>query len=401
MSNEMTPSEKLVYQLCKKTFLSLWSIPNPLREDSNKELCNLIVISKPNILIFSVKEIHIKDSGNLEVDIKRWNRKALEDSFHQLSGAERALKNGVKIKNKEGKAIDLPNFNTSSVFKIAVAIGRGEKFPLNFGASKNVDGFIHTFDELSLPILLQELDTITDFVEYLIQKENYYKQSHKIVAFGEEDMLAFFLKNNRKFPETFDLMIIGEGSWSEFYKRKDYFARKEAEKISYLWDHIIEFFNQDAVSGMLILNDKDTDYEKALRILSKENRFSRRMLSDSFFGLLKNVESKSRVTLSPSGILYVFFVMESIENDLESRKHRNTELFARCFVARYKFPDSKIVIGLATEPLDKKKRSYDLVYFEKSVWTDTDTLKATKIIEEMGVFKNMKVQHEDIKEYPD
>ena len=38
-----TPTERLLSTLCEKTFLKLWSGPNP-RKDDGKELCDLIAI---------------------------------------------------------------------------------------------------------------------------------------------------------------------------------------------------------------------------------------------------------------------------------------------------------------------------------------------------------------------
>jgi hypothetical protein len=54
-------AEEVTYELCQKTFLSLWSIATPIRED-RKELCDILVVSDPIIIIFSVKEIRYADN---------------------------------------------------------------------------------------------------------------------------------------------------------------------------------------------------------------------------------------------------------------------------------------------------------------------------------------------------
>src|SRR4051812_22122176 len=85
----LTRSEALVEQLCKRSLLSLWSYANP-RSDTGKELCDVLVVCEPDIVIFSVKEIGLRDPDN-ETDVARWRRKAIEQSAHQIHGAERKL----------------------------------------------------------------------------------------------------------------------------------------------------------------------------------------------------------------------------------------------------------------------------------------------------------------------
>jgi hypothetical protein len=51
----MNKAELLVYRLCRKSFLSLWSYMNPRRKPSGKELCDVIVVCEPDVLIVSVK----------------------------------------------------------------------------------------------------------------------------------------------------------------------------------------------------------------------------------------------------------------------------------------------------------------------------------------------------------
>lgn len=52
----MTDSEQLVYELSRKSFLSFWSYPNPLN-DCQKELCDVLIVCDPDVIIFSIKEI--------------------------------------------------------------------------------------------------------------------------------------------------------------------------------------------------------------------------------------------------------------------------------------------------------------------------------------------------------
>ena len=51
------PTEEFVFNLCHRSFLSLWTYANPLRIKGKKELCDVLAICEPHILIFSVKNI--------------------------------------------------------------------------------------------------------------------------------------------------------------------------------------------------------------------------------------------------------------------------------------------------------------------------------------------------------
>ena len=63
MNQLFNESEQLVYAICKKSFLSLWSYANPLGKNS-KELCDILIVCDPDIIIISVKDISITDSGD-------------------------------------------------------------------------------------------------------------------------------------------------------------------------------------------------------------------------------------------------------------------------------------------------------------------------------------------------
>ena len=70
MNQLFNESEQLVYDICKKSFLSLWSYANPLGKNL-KELCDVLIVCDPDIIIISVKDISITDSGDISTDWKR------------------------------------------------------------------------------------------------------------------------------------------------------------------------------------------------------------------------------------------------------------------------------------------------------------------------------------------
>lgn len=92
----LTDSERYLTALSDRTFLSLWSYPNPHRDQGarrrGKEVCDLLVLFEKHVIAFSDKHCDFPDSGNLDLDWSRWYRKAVEKSAHQLWGAERWIR---------------------------------------------------------------------------------------------------------------------------------------------------------------------------------------------------------------------------------------------------------------------------------------------------------------------
>ena len=76
--------------LARGSFLSLWSESNPLAR-RGKELCNLLVVCDPDVVIVSVKEVALERGTDSSVDEERWRRRAIDKSLEQLYGAERQL----------------------------------------------------------------------------------------------------------------------------------------------------------------------------------------------------------------------------------------------------------------------------------------------------------------------
>jgi len=89
MSQGVTPSEKFVTSLCQRSFLKLWTHPNP-KGKNDKELCDCLVVCEDDIVIISVKENEYKDTGDT-TGWERWQKAAIEKSASQIWGAERWL----------------------------------------------------------------------------------------------------------------------------------------------------------------------------------------------------------------------------------------------------------------------------------------------------------------------
>lgn len=396
----MNRSEEFVSDLCTKSFLSLWSYSNPRMKDSHKELCDVIVVCDPDVIILSVKEIGLKEGGNLSVDVARWCKKAVESSAKQIYGAERHLKGMTNVVTKEGKTgVHLPLVPNRHVHRVAVALGSKGKVPVSFEDFGK--GFIHVFDEVSLPNIMIELDTITDFVKYLKDKKTLHSSGiETVLNGGEEDLLAIYLHNGRTFPIGRDLLVLEDDLWTTFVNKPKYLARKKEDEKSYAWDHLIEIFCHDFLTCGLEFGNSLTNVEHVMRTMARENRFSRRVMAKSFLEFYEQTGQKkvrARMALSPSGVLYVFLACPRGED----RKYRVAELGARCIVARGLHPECPTVIGIATEQYEEGKGySLDAYYFCKVAWTAEDQQRSEYFQKEFKFFLAPRVSqaHED--EYP-
>ncbi|WP_340120817.1 hypothetical protein [Methylobacter svalbardensis] len=73
-SSGVTETERMLAEFCERSFLKLWSYPNPFKDSKNgHELCDLLAVFGDYVFIFFDRENQIpdvsdKDPQNLEID---------------------------------------------------------------------------------------------------------------------------------------------------------------------------------------------------------------------------------------------------------------------------------------------------------------------------------------------
>lgn len=86
---------------------------------------------------------------------------------------------------------------------------------------------VRIFDNHNLPIVLGELDTVSDFSDYLDEKLRTVAKLDVLIYCGEEDLLGHYFLNYDKEkkrhiigPQRDDInsVWIGEGEWNDFIK---------------------------------------------------------------------------------------------------------------------------------------------------------------------------------------
>ncbi|MFT3821840.1 MAG: hypothetical protein QM750_30175 [Rubrivivax sp.] len=392
----MTPSEELVAQLCQQSFLRLWTHPNPVGKNG-KELCDCLVVCGAHILIISVKEIEYKDTGDA-VGWERWHRAAVDASVKQIWGAERWLRVADRVLRKDGRAIELPPKEERIFHRLTVSLGGRGAVPLRWGDFGH--GFVHLLDEYSLAQTFGELDTITDFVNYLAACEALFRNGVRPIfsGAGAEDLLAMYVRGGPDFGIAAaggrlpDMVIIDEGIWATLLKDPHYLARNADLESSYAWDRLIEHYAHDLLTdGMFDMHSKEvTKNELALVAMALQPRGHRANLADAFVEFLGPNCDKvaARSIVAANATAFVF-----LGGDSEDREFRARELALRCLVVRGRC-DGLVttVVGIATDRPRQGKRGHssDILYLHMPDWTEKDAKDIDGIQADLGYFKNTK-----------
>lgn len=416
-----TPTESKLLHLARNSFLSLWSFPNVYTDEGKrgansdgKELCDLIVVFGDDVLLFSDKNCAFPSADDLDLAWNRWYRRAVEKSAKQLAGAENWITRfptRVFLDAKCGKSlpVQLPPAERRRVHLIAVAhgasaaaiehwdsVGPGssgsliidtqlvgrqhENKPFSLGWPLANKRFVHVFDGATLSLVLGELDTLSDFVDYLGKKQDLFEKSGcEFLIMGEEELLAAYLTNidpetNEHRFRTFEpdhLVFLEEGYWNKLKASAAYRARAEANKISYLWDDLIEYQASHMIHGSSELKmtaaTKGSE-EDALRVMASENRLNRRMLGESIRFLRLKSNEKLRSTRSIAdrrrqrvyAMLALPYLPEQPHN--EYRDYRQHLLSVYCEGAILRFPEAQEILGIAFEHYDSDIVSVDFLY---------------------------------------
>jgi hypothetical protein len=311
-SEGLTPTEKLLAAHCDKTFLRLWSYPNPFQKPGT-ELCDVMAIFENQIFLFFDREVRNFDGvDDVTLAWDRWQRKVIGAQIATAKGAKRHIQNGgdIFLDARCTAKLPLPSNRSSLVIhrvivahgakeacerhssrnvygSMAISYGRSDKnFNFPFQIHLDRDDPIHVLDSHNLDIVLGELDTIADLSAYLTEKERAIKAFDLGYA-GEEDLLAhYFLNYDEKtrayrigpLKQIYDYVMIGEGEWKDFICIPQYKARKDANRPSYLWDELIQRTGQNTLDGT-IMGNTQVFGPSAILEMAKEPRLSRRALS--------------------------------------------------------------------------------------------------------------------------
>ena len=394
-------SERFVYGLCQRTFLSLWSNANP-RNAKGKELCDALVVCDPDVLLISVKDVQFNVEKSANVASERWLRAAVGESIAQLYGATRVLDayDGPVIRQDGTAGLPFPPREQRRIHRLAVSLGSGGRVVLPEGDFGK--GFVHVMDEGAFLHVMRYLDTITDLVDYLSAKEALVAMRPRLAVEGEENLLAHYLHAGRKFRDDLPHDVISDGAWRALEARGEFQRKLRADRISYLWDELVEYFGRLANARSLESTNSLSDDEETFRLMARESRFNRRILAEALVEFAKRAERRelrARSFLSPSNVGYVFMNA----GPAEDRGIRRQELTLRCIVGRGRLEAEgcKTVLGICFN-IERAPEGHceDIVRVHIPEWTIEHERQAENIKRDLGFFSTPEETRRHRDEYP-
>jgi hypothetical protein len=410
-------------------------------------VCDLLVVFGNQIIIFSDKYCSFRATGNPELDWSRWFRQGVTGAANQLWGAERWIR-GYPRRLFLDRAcahpfpLALPDPQHAQFHLIAVVHGVAGACRRHFGGGSgslihktDVRGtslhkdpfvigdldpsrtFVHVFDDTSLDDVMTTLDTVSDFLHYLGKKAAFMRSGNQVMAAGEEELLAWYLKNMNEagehdlvFPAGVRRIALAEGGWEAFQRNPQRLAQIEQNRISYMWDSLIEEFNRHALGGTQYYSSDGglPGVEEVLRLCAREPRTRRRMLAKALKEMLETTPPADwtrRRIIQPSrpGDPYYVFVLVPRDSERPHDDYRRVrrEYLEVCMrVAKLKCPDALDIVGIATETGLDDSRSEDAAYLDGRVWTAEHQEDAERLQKELELFVNPTIERSIEHEYP-
>jgi hypothetical protein len=375
-------AESVIHELATKTFFTDWCYPNPKKSDGN-ELCDLLVVFDDTALVWQIKNLKVDKFG-------RYKEAEIEKNLRQLSGARRALfdlKAPVLLSNPRRGKEKFDPVTIKRVHLISVLMGKGEGvFPFIQQYKKHL---IHGFTREFADIAMLELDTTADFCQYLRAKESIDPNKMIMILGGEENLLGKYIEHGRSFSwmDNYDVIQVDDTIWPKISRLPQYLKKKAMDRISYGWDSMIERAHEGT-----------TQYERLARELARPDRFTRRVLSETFMEAYAEFMDSDMDMIRRQTVLgdttYCFLITNDTQHP---SKRRQLMLQAMCLVARGLNSENNRVIGVATS---RDNRNYDFAFLNIPEWTDQLEAEKIRLQSQCGIFVSPRRAVTSTSEFP-
>ncbi|MEB8487569.1 MULTISPECIES: YecA family protein [Acidithiobacillus] len=351
------------------------------------------------MFVFFDRESELPEAPDKDPQVlwDRWKRNVIDRQINTAHGAERYIRSGRKIFLDAKRETPLPvPFDQDKAVIHKIIVSHGAKEACERASPQNIYGSlaityteadggtthpfhieidkrkpIHVLDSHNMPIVLQELDTVSDFSAYLDEKVRATTAFDYLGYCGEEDLLGHYLLNydsatkrhvigpKGKDTSKVNGVMIGEGEWHDFVQTDLYKNTKNEDRSSYFWDKLIQRTCQNSLDGTLGGNSNIVRGESAIYEMVKEPRFMRRGLSEKMLSAVERFPDTGsftrQVTFLPSfepNVGYVLLQLRAPEEfraTPDYREKRQTLLEIACGAAKNKFPNLVKIIGIGIE----------------------------------------------------
>ncbi|MCB9850244.1 MAG: hypothetical protein H6817_06025 [Phycisphaerales bacterium] len=381
-------AEDFLHELAFKTFLTDWCFPNP-EYSPGKELCDLLVVFDRTAIIWQAKDLKLNKRGELR-------NSAVQKNIRQLSGARRRMLDidrPITISNPRRTPEVIDPKQIEEVFLVSVLLGDTPDIQAFMDEAKGHQ--CHVFTREFAEIVLNELDTVGDFCDYLREKEKLFRNCEGMTILGgEEDLLATYLFKQRSLAmfQGYSDVVIEGGAWDDLRQREEYALKKKADEVSYLWDFLIGRAHEANVP----------EYEIIARELARPRRFNRRVLATAAYDAHVIAHHKDEPTgmyrrfLKDGETAFCFlFAGDGVPQD-----QRREFLLQMCEVARLHFDPVPKVVGIATAMRIEREASFDYAFVHLQELTSDirDNLKKLQV--DTGILTTAKPLHISHDEYP-
>lgn len=432
-SEGLTESEQKLATLGYRTFLRLWSYPNPYKMQSNgQELCDMLVVFSNHIIIFSDKDCSYGNSGDPQVDWRRWYKVAIQKSAKQLKGAKSWILNhpdriALDAKCTRKFPFQITITKDTKIHLIAVAHGTSEKCreyfsdgdgglhinnqivgnmhtdpdckPFYIGkVFADEEDFIHIFDDVSYANILQELDTVQDFLnylearkEFLLTKTVFAESENNILGLHIQGVIRRNIHGLQLLTQGCNMVTLKGPIWEDVKQSNPYIDWKREMAKSYFWDNLLQntfFFIENGLPSYTnspTIQDQGRLFER----MAGEDRAHRYALTNAFLSFFSSVDPNFRGTRiicepdNPStGYLLFLLPRKNHTEDTEYRDHRRKMLRDYCVITKLDYPWLQHIIGVAHESAGNKYSSEDFIYLDATEWSDEQQQEALSLKEE-------------------
>lgn len=379
-------TEDLIEAICTKMFFSDFTVRNPIYKKASgheKEAADFLVPFGENLIAFQVKaKEETKDAHQrTAIDHSRIQRR-VNEGISQLKTIQEAVRNKRFASLKTVRGIEIP-FDCSKVKKIIGVVILdliGEERLSREDRTGILGGFgyiaklpVHVFMRDDFQAMSEELDTVPDFTAYLETREKLWSRGILSPVTDELDLLAIYKTRVDHIQQFLSgkigLVVITGDIWKSYQKKRGAIDKRNAYRFpSYIVDDVIQWLHTSIgfeLKGIEIQQNRLAHrqgtvegYVSSILELASMTRIERRGIGERFLDKMQKADAGDfRYGAIVDRKKRYGYVVASSNVPREERAKR---LYALCATVYCKHKLKKI-IGLASEPLKARARSYDVI----------------------------------------